>query len=161
MTRPCRYCDADVYLEVDRLVDVRSGNIGGTYDWCDLSPDNRHHHTPRQEPVVKRIVDGTFVPNTVDPDTFEFSDAAVCTVCEKPIGHSNDPERGMVQGDRYWEAICSDACTVAYYTGDDREETCSTCGQAFRADDLLLTLPLTQPPTLTCPACTDAARHGA
>lgn len=41
-TRTCAYCGEQVYWETDRLVEVRSGDDGGTYDCCQEGPEHRH-----------------------------------------------------------------------------------------------------------------------
>lgn len=35
----CIYCGADIESDGERWVDQRSGDAGGTYDWCPDSPD--------------------------------------------------------------------------------------------------------------------------
>lgn len=39
----CRDCGAMLNTEAGRLVDIASGDDGGTYDHCPASPDKLHH----------------------------------------------------------------------------------------------------------------------
>lgn len=41
-SRTCVYCGEQVYREGDSLVESRSGDDGGTYDYCQFGPDNKH-----------------------------------------------------------------------------------------------------------------------
>jgi hypothetical protein len=45
-TQVCRYCDEPIEVESGLLVQSRSGDAGGTYDYCTYSPDELHHPTP-------------------------------------------------------------------------------------------------------------------
>jgi hypothetical protein len=46
-SRTCRHCDEPLEIgPYQRLVTIRSGDDGGTYDYCPTSPDGLHHPTP-------------------------------------------------------------------------------------------------------------------